>query len=90
MHTVISVKVDKEVKDAAQAVAKSMGLTLSTLINAYLIQVTHSRRVELFAPEQMSPKLEKLIGKIEKEVAAGQVSDVYTDPKEFLASLKRG
>jgi addiction module RelB/DinJ family antitoxin len=61
MNTVISVKVDKATKEAAQAVAKSMGLNLSVLINAYLKQVIVTRRVELYAPEQMSPKLEKQI-----------------------------
>jgi addiction module RelB/DinJ family antitoxin len=88
MNTVISVKVDKKTKEAAQEVAKSMGLTLSTLINSYLIQVVHSRRVELFAPEKMTPKLEKLIGEVEAEIKAGNVSKAYADPHEFLKSLK--
>lgn len=89
MHKVISVKVDEDTKAAAQEVAKSMGLSLSTLINAYLKQVVVTRRVELFAPEQMTPKLERSIAKIEKDIAAGKISKGYTDPKAFIRSLKQ-
>lgn len=90
MNTVISVKVDKKTKEAAQEVAKSMGLTLSTLINTYLIQVVHSRRVELFAPEKMTPKLEKLIGKIEKDIKAGKgLSPAFSSAEDAIAWLDR-
>lgn len=89
MNTVISVKVNKKTKEAAQEVAKSMGLNLSSLINSYLIQVVATRRVELFAPEKMTPKLEKLIEGIEAEIAQGKVSKTYTNPENFLNSLKK-
>jgi addiction module RelE/StbE family toxin len=59
MNTVISVKIDKDIKASAQEVANSAGLTLSTLVNAYLRQVAATRRIELYAPEQMTPRLEK-------------------------------
>ncbi len=68
MQTVISVKVDQATKEAAQAVAKSAGLSLSTLINAYLKQVVTTRRIELYAPEAMTPALESLIAEVEKEI----------------------
>ncbi len=89
MNTVISVKVNKKTKEAAQEVAKSMGLNLSSLINSYLIQVVATRRVELFAPEKMTLKLEKLIEGIETEIAEGKVSKAYTNPEDFLKSLKK-
>lgn len=89
MNTVISVKVDKDVKASAQEVAKSAGLTLSTLVNAYLRQVVATRRIELFAPEQMTPKLEKLIASVEAELAAGKVSKKFTNVEDFLADLKK-
>ena len=90
MNTVISVKVDKKTKEAAQEVAKSMGLNLSSLINSYLIQVVHSRRVELFAPEQMTPKLEKAIGKIEKEIQEGKgLSPRFSNAEDAIAWLHK-
>ena len=89
MKTVISVKVDKDVKASAQEVANSAGLTLSTLVNAYLRQVAATRRIELYAPEQMTPKLEKLIAEVEAELKSGKASKEFTNVEEFLADLKK-
>ena len=89
MKTVISVKVDKEVKDSAQEVARNAGLTLSTLVNAYLRQVSASRRIEIYSPEPMTPHLENLVFEVEKELQAGKASRGFTEPKEFLADLKK-
>ncbi len=86
--TVISVKVDKDVKEAAQEVARSMGLGLSTLINAYLLQVIETRHVEFFAPpEQMTPKLEKLLKKNKRDFARGKYAGPFDTIEEGLAHL---
>jgi addiction module RelB/DinJ family antitoxin len=89
MNTVISVKVDKDVKESAQAVAKSAGLSLSALVNSYLRQVVATRRIELYAPEEMTPKLEGLIAAVEAEITAGKVSPSYKNVDSFVAALKR-
>jgi DNA-damage-inducible protein J len=89
MNTVISVKVDKEVKDSAQEVAKNAGLTLSTLVNAYLRQVAATRRIELYAPEPMTPNLEKLIAEVEAELKQGKTSKTFSNVNDFLDDLKR-
>ncbi|MBP6881361.1 MAG: type II toxin-antitoxin system RelB/DinJ family antitoxin [Candidatus Pacebacteria bacterium] len=89
MNTVISVKVDKEIKKQAQEIAKSVGIPLSTLINAYLRQLVVTRKVELYAPEQMTPEMEKLIARAEKEIAAGEISGPFKTSEEFVASLNK-
>ena len=89
MQTVISVKIDKDVKESAQAVAKSAGLSLSALVNSYLRQVVATRRIELYAPEEMTPKLEGLIAAVEAEITAGKVSPSYKNADSFVAALKR-
>jgi addiction module RelB/DinJ family antitoxin len=89
MNTVISVKIDKDVKASAQEVANSAGLTLSTLVNAYLRQVSATRRIELYSPEQMTPKLEKLIEEVEAELKGGKASKEFSSVEEFLADLKK-
>lgn len=89
MNTVISVKLDRDVKESAQAVAKSAGLTLSALINAYLHQVVATRRIELYAPEPMTPKLEGLIARVETELAKGEASQVFDTADDFLTDLKK-
>ena len=85
----MSVKIDKDVKTSAQEVAKSAGLTLSSLVNAYLRQLSATRHIEFFAPEPMTPKLEKLIGKVEAERKAGEISQEFTDADDFLTALKK-
>ena len=87
--TVISVKLDQDVKTSAQDIAKSVGLTLSTLVNAYLRQVVATRRIELYAPEPMTPKLEKLIAEVEEGLKEGKVSKEFDNVEDFLADLKR-
>ncbi len=87
--TVISVRLDQDVKTSAQDIAKSVGLTLSTLVNAYLRQVVATRRIELYAPEPMTPKLEKLIAEVEEGLKAGKVSKEFDNVEDFLADLKR-
>ncbi len=89
MNTVISIKVDKDVKEAAQEVARSAGLTLSSLVNAYLRQVVATRRIELYAPEPMTPRLEELIAEVESELNAGKASKPFENVDDFLADLKQ-
>ena len=88
MNTVISVKINKDVKESAQEVAKSAGLTLSMLINAYLRQVSATRRIELYAPEPMTPHLETLIAQVEQSIQAGNVSKSFDNAADFIADLK--
>lgn len=88
MSQVITIKTDAETKKAAQDLAKELGLTLSTLINSYLKQVIVTRRVELYAPEPMTPKLTKLLKESEAEIRRGDIGQEYDDVNEFLASLR--
>jgi len=90
MNTVISVKVDKDIKIAAQEVAKSAGIPLGTLINAYLRQLVATRRIEIYAPEPMTPHLEKLIAKAEKDIVQGKnLSPKFDNAKDAIAWLSR-
>jgi len=89
MKTVISVKIDNDVKIMAKEVAASVGLSLSSLVNAYLRQVAATRRIELYAPEPMTPKLEKLIAEVEAERQSGKISKAFKDADAFLKDLKK-
>jgi addiction module RelB/DinJ family antitoxin len=89
MNTVISVRIDKDVKDSAQEVANSTGIKLSTLINAYLRQVAATRRIEFYAPEVMTPKLDNLIASVEAELQVGKISRRFTNTDDFLQDLKK-
>ena len=89
MNTVISVRIDKKLKNLAQEVAESAGLKLGTLISAYLRQVVYTRRIELYAPEQMTPKLENLIAGVEADLESGKINKKFDSANDFLADLKK-
>lgn len=89
MKTVISVKVDEDVKESAQAIAKSMGISLSSLVNSYLRQVSATRRVELYAPEEMTPQLEQLVAEVEKERSAGLAVGPFDSVEDMMKDLRR-
>ena len=85
---VITIKTDQDTKVAAQNLAKDLGLTLNSLINSYLKQVIVTRRVELYAPEPMTPKLTKLLKEADQSIKRGEVSKSHEDIEDFIADLK--
>ncbi len=86
--SVLSIKIDEDVKKRAQAVAGSFGIPLSTLVNAYLVELAETQQVHFSAVEVMTPHMEKIIGEVEKEIAAGETSGPFETVEEAIANLK--
>lgn len=85
--TVISVKTDVATKTKAQAVAKEIGIPLSTLINAYLRKVAGDGTVHFTATEQMTPQMERVIEKVEAEITRGETYGPFDTAEEMIESL---
>jgi len=68
MKTVINIKTDKDIKKGAQKVAEELGLSLSTVVNAYLKQFVRNREIHLTTAPRMSPELEEFLGQVEKDI----------------------
>lgn len=68
MQTVIHIRADKEVKENAVKAAKDLGLSLSDVINAALRNFIRTREVIFSNTPQMTPELEKYLGKIEEDI----------------------
>lgn len=88
MNKVITIKTDAATKKAAQELAQELGLTLNSLINSYLKQVIVTRHVELYAPEPMTPKLEKLLEEAEESIKRGEVSPKRDNFGDFVRDLE--
>ncbi len=86
---ILNVKVDEQVKRRAQAVAGAFGIPLSTLVNAYLIELAETGQIHFSAVEVMTPQMEKLIERAEKEIKAGEVSEPFNTTEEAIAYLKK-
>ena len=91
MNTVIHIKADKEVKENAQKAAKDLGLTLTDVINAALRNFIRTREVVFSDIPQMTPELEKLLGRVEEDIKHNRnLSPAFKTAKEateYLDSL---
>ena len=72
MKTVISVKVDKDVRDKARKVAKKIGVPLSMVVNSGLRQFAQEERIVFQTDEayKMSKKLERKLEIIDTDIRA--------------------
>lgn len=84
MRTVIHVKTDQEVKENAQRLARELGLTLSDIISASLRNFLRTREVYFSDIPRMTPELERLLGKVEKDIKRGRnLSPAFRNAKEM-------
>ena len=88
MKTTLTFKIDKDDKERAQTTAKNLGIPLSTILNAYLREMSATGHVAFTATEKMTPQMEKIIEEFQKEMAEGKVSKPYDSVEDFLAALK--
>lgn len=89
MDSTITVKTDAATKKAAESLAKEAGLSLEVLVNICLKQAIVSRHLEIHLPEQISPKMEKILKEAERELAAGEFSESFDSAEEAIAYLKK-
>ncbi|GEM_PF-436792 len=89
--TLLNIKVDTEVKTQAKKLAASLGLPLSTIVNAQLKRFVDEKEIRFVSPVKMSKKLERMISLVEKDIQANRnLSPVFKSGKEmdeYLASL---
>ncbi|MFZ1323965.1 MAG: DUF6364 family protein [Candidatus Saccharimonadales bacterium] len=71
-QTPITLKIDSTVKKDAQKLAKSLGLSLSAIVENKLREVIRERRVVFEEPLDMSPKATRRFRKLEEDVKAGR------------------
>ncbi len=86
---VIITKTEPEVKKKAQALAREFGMSLSSLVNAYLKQVIRTRKIELHLDEEPSPYLIRAMKQAEKDIKAGRVSPGFKTGEEAVAWLEK-
>ncbi len=91
MKTLINIKADKEVKEAAVKTAEMMGLPLSTIINAFLKKFIADQSVTFTAPSKPSKMLAKIIEQSESDLKAGKnLSPLFVNTAKmdkYLAGL---
>lgn len=90
MKTVLNVKTDKDVKEKAQALAKHMGIPLSTIVNAHLKAFIASGEFTVTREPQLRPEVIKQIKIAIKEVQAGKdISPRFKNTEDAIAWLNK-
>ena len=84
MKTLINVKTEKALKEQAKKVARELGLSLSDVINESLRQMVKTREAHFSAVPRMTPELEVLLGRVEKDIKTGRnISPSFTSAKDM-------
>lgn len=68
VKTVLNVKVDQKLKQDAQAVAKAIGLPISTVVSAGLKEFVRTRSVTISDEPRLKPEVETELLAIEKDI----------------------
>ena len=85
--TMISVKMDKSLKKAAQETADEIGISLSTLINSFLKKFVRDKEVTLSAVEKPNAYLRAAITEAEKDYADGKFQVAHSG-EELIKQLR--
>ncbi|OGZ42066.1 MAG: hypothetical protein A3C80_03655 [Candidatus Ryanbacteria bacterium RIFCSPHIGHO2_02_FULL_45_43] len=84
----LNIKTDRKLKEEAQKTAKALGLPLSLVINQYLKEFIHERRVEFSEPLAPNVKTQKLLEKIKKDIQKRKnLSPVFSSADEAIKHL---
>lgn len=90
MKTLLNIRTDKQVKTGAQRIAKELGLSLSTIINAYLKQLVREKRVNFTLPLTPNKKTAQLLKKTHEDHKKGEnISPLFETAEEMIAYLHR-
>lgn len=88
MDTTMLIKTDKGLKLKAQALARSMGLPLGTVVNNYLRNFVIEQRV-VFNNPMPNKKTIQTIEEVRRDIKAGKnLSGSFDTAKEAIAYLK--
>jgi addiction module RelB/DinJ family antitoxin len=85
---VIQIRTDEKLKLEAQKVAEELGFSLSSLIKAFLKNVTRTKSVTFTTDETPSPWLIKQLKQAEKDIKNGDYHSFDT-PGESLKFLQK-
>lgn len=81
--TVVNVKIDDKTKKEAQKVAEELGLSLSSIIKAYLKQLIRTKRVSFDISEEPSEYLIQALEESKKDREKGRVKS-FKNAKDAL------
>jgi len=76
--TLLTIKVDKKLKSAAQKTAEDMGIPLGTFINMTLRQFVLDKEINFIGGYTATPALTRSLKQAEKEIARGEFEGPFS------------
>jgi len=84
----LQVPIDKAVRDGLEKRAKRLGFdSVQAYIRFWAKAEVDGRIISMGEPELMTPKLEKLLGEVEAQVARGEVSPAFDNAEDAIKYL---
>jgi len=85
---VLNVKVDKETKEQARALAAEIGVPLSTIVNANLKEFVRKGEVTFSREPELKPEVWKRIQKASKDAREGKnISGPFDNVEDLISHL---
>ena len=89
MHTaVVNVKVESEVKEEAQEIAKNLGLSLNAIIKVYLMDFIKTKNLS-FGTEKPNIFLRKAMKKADQDRSKGKASPVFDNAEDAISYFEK-
>lgn len=84
----IYIKTDPEIKSKAQKVAKDLGFSLSSLMNAWLRHLIKTKTVTFSVRDEMpNARTRAILKQAEKNLKEGKHSPIFDNAKDAIAWL---
>ncbi len=80
------IKVDKDIKEKSAKIARDLGLSLSTVVNASLRNFIKTETFSVSTAKKMTPYMESWLAEVEKDIKAGKN---FSGPFGSVAELKK-
>lgn len=88
--TAIYIKTQPKIKAKAQKIAKNLGLSLSSLVDAWLRQLVKTKRVTFRTEEEIPSKyLIESLKKSEEQLKKGETSPTFDNAKDAIKWLHK-
>lgn len=88
---VVNIKTDPKTKERAKKVADALGISLSSLVNAYFKNLIRTKEVHFSANPKEEPNdfMIQALKDAEEDVRAGRISPVFNNAKAAAKWLKK-
>jgi addiction module RelB/DinJ family antitoxin len=88
MHTILNIKLDKDLKIEAKRLADEMGIPLTTVVNSFLKQFVRERKITLDLDNPVNTILTKEWELASRDAKEGKnVSPAFSDPDKLFKHL---